>query len=168
MKNEKFETTIRKSGSQDKCFLVSWFPNSFVILPLALVLSAAQVGSAAPETNRSPEAVTLAMLKNIQENGFNSDARINAGLGGLWINWRAGSKPLLVNFNGSGAPDKIDPPRHDALTDFRYLHNLLAWKHQHPQDAQFDGELKKFDAIVKLEYAGTLDQRGWLYDELVD
>src|ERR1017187_5854537 len=106
MKNEKFGTTIRKPGSQDKRFLVSWFPNSFFILPLALVLSAARVGFAAPETNRSPEAVALAMLQNIQENGFNSDARVNGGLGGLWINWRTGSKPLLVNFKDSPPPSQ--------------------------------------------------------------
>lgn len=123
--------------------------------------------SADVQTN-SADAVALAMLKNIQENGFDSDPRINGGLGGLWINWRTGTKPLQVNFNGSGSPDKIDPPRHDLFTDFRYLHNLLSWKHQHPQDTQFDGEIKRFNAIVKREFANTHDQRGWLYDELMD
>jgi hypothetical protein len=112
----------------------------------------------------------LAMLNNIKENGLDSDPRINGGLGGLWINWRYGTSPLQMNFNGSGAPDgaKIDPPRHDELTDLRYLHNLLSWKHQHPQDQQFDGELKRFDAIVKREFANTHNERGWIYDELMD
>jgi hypothetical protein len=119
------------------------------------------------QTNTA-DTVALAMLKNIQENGFNPDPRINGGLGGLWINWRMGTKPLLVNFNGSGSPDKIDPPRHDELTDLRYLHNLLSWKHQHPQDTQFDGELKRFDAIVKREFTNTHNERGWIYDELMD
>ena len=119
------------------------------------------------QTNAA-DTVALAMLKNIQENGFNPDPRINGGLGGLWINWRMGTKPLLVNFNGSGSPDKIDPPRHDELTDLRYLHNLLSWKHQHPQDTQFDGELQRFNAIVKREYANTHNERGWIYDELMD
>jgi hypothetical protein len=123
---------------------------------------------AAGAAARSPDEVSLAMLKNIQENGFNSDPRINSGLGGLWINWRTDSKPLLVNFNGSGSPDKIDPPRHDVLTDLRYLHNLLSWQHLHPEDKQFDTETKKFMAIVKSEFAATHDQRGWLYDELMD
>src|ERR1039458_5587416 len=116
------------------------------------------------QTNAA-DTVALAMLKNIQENGFNPDPRINGGLGGLWINWRMGTKPLLVNFNGSGSPDKIDPPRHDELTDLRYLHNLLSWKHQHPQDIQFDGELKRFDAIVKREFANTHNERGWIRSE---
>jgi len=110
------------------------------------------------------------MLRNTQANGFNFDSRINGGLGGLWINWRSGTKPLQVNFNGSGSPDdpNVDPPRHDPLTDFRYLHNLLSWKHQHPQDAQFDGEIKRFTAIVKREFAQTHNERGWMYDELMD
>ncbi len=135
-----------------------------------IIVAVIAVVTAASATAGSPDAVALDMLKNIQENGFDSDPRINSGLGGLWINWRTGSKPLLVDFNGSGSPDgtKVEPPRHDPLTDFRYLHNLLSWKHQHPLDIQFDGELKKFDAIVKHEFAGSRDQRGWLYDELID
>ncbi len=140
---------------------------------LAAVVTSLTSVASAPNANRvaaprTANDVALAMLKNIQENGFNSDPRINAGLGGLWINWRAGTKPLLVNFNGSGSPDKIDPPRHDPFTDFRYLHNLLSWKHQHPHDKQFDAETKKFMTLVKSEFAGTHDQRGWLYDELMD
>ena len=139
---------------------------------LIAVLATLSNATVAPgETAKcTPESITLEMLRNIQENGFDADPRINGGLGGLWINWRTGSKPLQVNFNGSGAPDgpKVDPPRHDDLTDLRYLHNLLSWKHQHPQDSQFDGEIKRFTAIVKREFANTHNERGWMYDELMD
>src|ERR1035441_4009331 len=71
------------------------------------------------QTNAA-DTVGLAMLKNIQENGFNPDRRINGGLGGLWINWRMGTKPLLVHFNGSGSPGKIESPAQAQLTDLRY------------------------------------------------
>lgn len=96
--------------------------------------------------------------------------RQHDGLGGLWVNWRTGTQPLQVNFNGSGEPDgaKVSPPRHDPLTDLRYLHNLQSWKHQHPADTQFDDELKRYTAIVKRQFGNTTDERGWLYDELVD
>jgi hypothetical protein len=102
--------------------------------------------------------------------GFDANPKVNGGLGGMWINWRYGASPLEVNFNGSGKPDgpDIDPPRHDPLTDFRYLHNLLSWKHQHLRQTQFDGELTRYTAIVKHEFANSHDQRGWLYDELMD
>jgi hypothetical protein len=135
----------------------------------SLLLLVALAAPAAP-SKPTPESVTLDMLTNIKDNGFNPDSRINGGLGGLWINWRTGTRPLEVNFNGSGAPDgaKVDPPRHDELTDLRYLHNLLSWKHQHPQDTQFDGELKRFNAIVKHEFANTHNERGWMYDEIID
>jgi hypothetical protein len=123
---------------------------------------------AARAADNPAETIAHTMLQNLQQNGFDSDPRVNDGLGGLWINWRTGSRPLLVDFNGSGEPDKTGVPRHDPLTDFRYLHNLLSWKHQHPQDTQFDGELARYTAIVKHEFANSRDQRGWLYDELMD
>src|SRR5581483_3859623 len=85
----------------------------------------------------TPESITVAMLANLRDFGTNPAA--NHGRGGLWINWRTGTAPLQVNFNGSGEPDgpAVQPPRHDDLTDFRYLHNLLSWKHQHPAGTQF-------------------------------
>jgi hypothetical protein len=90
-------------------------------------------------------------------------------LGGLWINWRFGSKPLQTNFKGGGETDRPDEPlRHDVLTDFRYLHNLLLWNQAHPADHQFDPDTKLFRDIVKLEFANTRNERGWLYDELID
>jgi len=118
----------------------------------------------------SADGVILSMLANLRDNGFDPDPRINGGLGGLWINWRYGTRPLQVNFNGAGTPDgaKVDPPRHDELTDLRYLHNLLSWKHFHPGDTQFDRDLERYTAIVKREFANTHNERGWMYDELMD
>lgn len=141
-------------------------------LPKITCVAAALFAATAAEIPAAADAdpVVLAMLTNIRENGYNSDPRINGGLGGLWINWRTGTQPLQVNFNGSGEPDgaAVDPPRHDDLTDLRYLHNLYAWKHARPRDTQFDAEIARYTAIVKREFAGTHNERGWLYDELID
>jgi hypothetical protein len=114
----------------------------------------------------SPDAAVLEMLRNIQTNGLNEHA--NKGLGGLWINWRYGSKPFLVNMNGLGQPDAPGAQRHDVLTDLRYLHNLLLYKDQHPADRQFDEDIARFRRIVVTEFTGTHNERGWLYDELID
>jgi hypothetical protein len=83
--------------------------------------------AAGPRSSPTADEVILAMLRNIQANGFNPNKAINNGLGGLWINWGTGSRPLATNWNGSGRPDgpEVDPPRHDVLTDLRYLHALL-------------------------------------------
>lgn len=109
----------------------------------------------------------LDMLDTIKANGFDSDPSLNGGLGGLWINWRYGTQPLQVDFNGSGKTDVQSnvPLRHDRLTDLRYLHTLLEYKAQHLSDTQFDGEITKFTAIVKADLPGT-DDRGWVYDEI--
>lgn len=104
----------------------------------------------------------VAMLRNFQQNGSNPDGS------GLWINWRYGSQPLQVNLNGSGLPDGPEVKRHDVLTDLRYLHNLLLYRHVYPGDPQFDGETERYGRIVKREFAGTRNERGWLYDELID
>src|ERR1700685_2481368 len=114
-----------------------------------ITMAAGAILPAAKAADNPAQDIAYAMLQNLQQNGFDSDPRVNDGLGGLWINWRTGSKPLLVDFNGSGVTDKTSVPRHDPLTDFRYLHNLLSWKHQHPQDTQFDSELARYTAIVK-------------------
>jgi hypothetical protein len=117
----------------------------------------------------TPDAVILDMMTNIHENGLNPDPKINQGLGGLWINWRYGTNPLEVNFKGSGDTDGPgDKPRHDVLTDQRYLHNLLLYKHLHPQDTRFDADLDRFRKIVKIEFSGSHNERGWLYDEFID
>jgi hypothetical protein len=143
-------------------------------IPAILLLTAAAAASLAraadPPLPPAAEDVIRAMLQNIQHNGFNSHPRINNGLGGLWINWRTGSRPLATNFNGSGQPDgpQVDPPRHDVLTDLRFLHALRLYKHQHPRDAQFDGELARMTPIVKLEFDNSHNERGWIYDEFID
>jgi hypothetical protein len=139
-----------------------------------LLVTAALFGTstfaADPRPARTADEVILAMLRNIQANGFNPHKAINNGLGGLWINWRTGSRPLTVNWNGSGSPDgpEIDPPRHDVLTDLRYLHALLLYKHQHPRDTQFDADIARMTPIVKLEFTNSHNERGWLYDELIE
>lgn len=116
-------------------------------------------------------AVILAVLTNIQANGFDADPTINNGLGGLWINWRYGTQPLQTNLNGSGEPDDASdgaPVRHDRLTDLRYLHNLWQYAHLHPGDTRFADEISRYTAIVKAEFSPAHDDRGWLYDEFID
>jgi len=122
-----------------------------------LLLASAAALHAEPVHDRIVE-----MLQNFHENGLNSDGT------GLWINWRYGSHPTQVNLNGTGEPDRPGVNRHDVLTDLRYLHNLLLYKHVYPGDAQFDGDLARFEKIVKQEFANTRNERGWLYDELID
>ncbi len=100
------------------------------------------------------------MLDNIKQNGFNSQA---PG-GGLWVNWRYGTDPLQANINGSGIPGGLGAG-HDPLTDIRYLHNLWLYTSQNPGDTRYKSEIAKFTPIVKAEFAGTTDQRGWLFDE---
>ena len=112
--------------------------------------------------------IEIDILDNIQQNGWDNDPSINGVLGGLWINWRYGTNPLQVNFNGTASPDEIGgaPLRHDPLTDIRYLHNLWSYKSQNPNDTRFDGAISKFTALIKSEWANAHDaQRGWLYDE---
>jgi hypothetical protein len=122
-----------------------------------------------PLLHASNDAIVLDMLRNIHANGMNRSPAVNGGLGGLWINWRYGAKPPQTNFKGSGETDRPDEPlRHDVLTDFRYLHNLYLWKDQHPADHEFDSDLKLFRDIVGREFAGTKNERGWIYDELID
>ena len=115
------------------------------------------------------DRVVVDMMTNIRDYGLNPDPKINDGLGGLWINWRYGSKPLQVNFKGSGETDgPEDKPRHDVLTDLRYLHNLLLYKNLHPADTLFDADLERFRKIVRLEFGGSKNERGWIYDEMID
>lgn len=118
----------------------------------------------------SADGVILSVLENMRANGFNAAPSLNGGLGGLYINWRYGTLPLQTDFNGSGETDDSSgaSPRHDRLTDLRYLHVLLLYHHLHAGDTRFDGEIARYTAIVKAEFAGARDERGWLYDELVD
>lgn len=126
------------------------------------------VAPAIPANASEAKKVEIDILDNIQQNGWDDDSSINNGLGGLWINWRYGTKPLQVNFNGTAATDDSSgaPLRHDPLTDIRYLHNLWSYKSQNPSDTRYDSEITKYTAIIKTEWANAHDaQRGWLYDE---
>jgi autotransporter-associated beta strand protein len=123
--------------------------------------------SLAPLPLSQSDAEILAMLTNIRDNGFDNASNVNNGMGGLWINWRYGTSPLLVNFNGSGQPDgaAVNPPRHDQLTDLRYLHNLLWYKSRHILDKQFDADIARYTAIIKYEFNNSQNERGWILDE---
>ncbi len=119
------------------------------------------------------DALILDQLTNMQSFGTDSSSAVNNGLGGLWINWQYGSSPLRVNINGAGVPDNINPPRHDPLTDLRYLHNLLTYKSLHPTDTRFDGDISRYTKIVQADFASTsvakgANPRGWVYDEFAD
>ena len=39
---------------------------------------------------------------------------------------------------------------------------------QHLQDTKFDSELMKYTAIVKAEFSGQPDERGWVFDTLIN
>ena len=111
-------------------------------------------------------SIVVEVLQNIQSNGF--DALANGGQGGLWLNWRYGTDPLQTNFEAAGnANGSQVPPQQDRLADLRYVHALWVYKRQHPQDSQFDGELMTYTAIVKAEFSGHPDERGWVFDTLI-
>ncbi len=113
------------------------------------------------------EGIVVNVPKNIHTNGF--DGQANDGLGGLWINWRYGTQPLQTNFDDAGnAHGSSVPPRQDRLVDLRYVHTLWLYKRQHLDDVQFDGELMKYTNIVKHEFTNHPDERGWVFDTLVD
>ncbi len=114
--------------------------------------------------NTSIQSIEVDLLTNMKDNGFDSDAD---GPGGLWVNWRYGTHPLQTNINGTGEPDgiSVNLPRHDELTDLRYIHNLWSYKRQNPADTRFDEEIARYTPIIKREFAHSHNERGWLYDE---
>jgi len=112
--------------------------------------------------------IEVSMLDNIKANGFNSNPSINNGMGGLFVNWRYGTRPLQTNVNGTGEPDATSMhPRHDPLTDMRYLHNLWSYKRQNSSDTRYDNEIARYTPIVKAEFAHSRNERGWLFDEFM-
>jgi hypothetical protein len=121
-------------------------------------------------SNPTLDKATLDMLNNMKQNGYNSDASLNNGLGGLYINWRYGTNPLQTDVNGSGETDATSGAtlRHDPLTEARYIHNLWLYKSQHPNDSSFDSEIARYGQIVKQEFAGSHSEDGWLYDLFMD
>ena len=140
------------------------------LLLLALTLSSllfVKESQAQAAANPTPLVIEQSILSNMKQNGFDNSSSINGGLGGLWINWRYGTKPLQTNFNGSGKPDgsKVKPPRHDNFDDLRYLHALWLYKSQNPTDTQYNSEITKYTPIVKHEFASTNDLRGWIFDQ---
>lgn len=154
-----------------------------LLLVLAAISGCASASSQSASTHPTPtrisavqgqslsvDAVVQEVLQNIQTNGFNSNPAINNGLGGLWINWRYGTNPLQTNMQGNGTPDSpsLPQPRHDRLTDLRYIHTLWMYKTQHPSDHQFDNDITRYTAIVRADFASATDQRGWVYDEFID
>ncbi len=119
----------------------------------------------APPTDAA--SIVVDVLQNMQTNGF--DAQANDGLGGLWLNWRYGTEPLQTNFDEDGnANGSMIPSQQDRLADLRYVHALWVYKTQHPEDTQFDDELMKYTSIVKAEFSGHPDERGWVFDTLID
>lgn len=148
-------------------------PDKHKPLPTAIAVVSKSTLTAAPTSSpiTSLLGVEQSILDNIKQNGFDSNKSINHGSGGLWINWRYGTQPLQTDFNGTGKTDAASkmPLRHDILTDIRYLHSLWMYKAQHPGDTRYDDQIKQYTPIVKLEYAGSTNPRGWLYDEeLID
>src|SRR5882724_5448243 len=114
--------------------------------------------------------VELDIMNNIKAHGFHADPGINNGMGGLYINWRYGSNPLQVNVNGTGETDETSGAtlRHDDLTDLRYLHNLWSYKIENPGDTSFDSDMNRYTPIIKHEFEKTHNERGWIYDILID
>jgi len=111
-------------------------------------------------------SVVVDVLQNMQSNGFDQEA--NNGQGGLWLNWRYGTNPLQTNFDASGTANGSEiPPQQDRLADLRYVENLWLYKRQHPGDTEFDSELMRYTAIVKDEFSGHPDERGWVFDTLI-
>lgn len=102
------------------------------------------------------QAAVQDMLNNIKQNGYNPAQK------GLYINWRYGTSPLQTNLNGSNATDNT---RHDPLTDARYVHALWMYKKRYGS-TDYDSELARYEPIVKAEFAGSSNERGWLYDQL--
>ncbi len=162
-------------------------PRLYLLAVMTLIVIAATACSSQSHAHTQPTAVPpgggstptpisaddaiLTVLDNIKQNGYDSSKSVNNGLGGLWVNWRYGTNPLQSNFSGSGDTQNDvtgQTLRHDRLTDLRYVHNLWLYKSVHPSDTQFDGELQRYTRIVKSEFSSARDDRGWVYDELID
>jgi hypothetical protein len=134
-----------------------------------LLMSCFVIGASWAADNISSQRLAMAkdVLSNICKNGFNPEA--NDGLGGLFINWRYGSKPLLAN-NGrtlvrDGKVESSQESLHDRLTDLRYLRGLFLYKKYSPSDHTFDNDVAKYTGIVRADFPDGTDERGWVFDE---
>lgn len=131
--------------------------------------SPAIIATGQQPTSSAISNIEVSVLDNLKANGFDSNPNINNGLGGLLINWRYGTNPLQINVNGTGEPDdaSINPPRHDPLTEIRYIHNLWSYKHEKPSDTHYDSEIARYTPVIKAEFTDSHNERGWLFDEFI-
>ena len=152
-----------------------WFLASGGVVVFLLVLVSTALPSYAASrstltgTIPSIDAATIVInvLQNMQSNGY--DAQASGGQGGLWLNWRYGTDPFQTNFDATGTANGSQvPPQQDRLADLRYVQNLWLYKRQHPDDTQFDTELMKYTTIVKAEFSNHPDERGWVFDTLIN
>ncbi len=126
-------------------------------------------GSVSSEGIPSAESqVVNALLTTMRTEGYHADPAINHGLGGLYVNWRYNTTPLEANIVSGDSPTVASTNAHDPLTDLRYLHDLWIYKSEHPDNGSVDAEISRYTPIVKTEFSGIHDQRGWLFDELID
>lgn len=128
-------------------------------------------GSGSPLPAVSPgqtDVVVNALFTTMATEGHNPDPTLNDGLGALYINWRHGTNPLVVNVAGGGQPDPPGTHRHDPLIELRYLDDLWVRKSLHPDDATTTAEIARYTPIVQSEFAQPGDKRGWTYDLLMD
>jgi len=124
--------------------------------------------TSAPVAPGQTDMVVRALFTTMATEGHNPDPTLNGGLGALYINWRHGTNPLVVNIGGGDQPDPLGTHRHDPLTDLRYLDDLWVQKSLHPDDATAAAEIARYTPIVKSEFAQPGDKRGWTYDVLMD
>ncbi|GCE14701.1 hypothetical protein [Tengunoibacter tsumagoiensis] len=165
------QTCVRVPFSGNVILLCTFFTLLLQFVPVSDLLHLGVFSSRTTYAARtiSPQLMQTeqSIIMNIKQNGFNNGAGANNHPGGLWINWLYGSSPLQTNFDTNGKTDQQQglPLRHDPLTDIRYLNALWMYKSQYPTDTQFDDQIALYTPIVKLDYAQTDDERGWLYDE---
>ena len=130
---------------------------------LALTTAATPVltADAAPNPADPAQAEVLDLLANMRDNGY------NPAVNGMAINWRYGTDPLQINFNGTGQPDDDPSARHDQQVDLRYLEDLLHYRAQHSDDHQFDDDIARYTPIVQDELTQGVNPRGWVYFDLL-
>ncbi|SRR6266851_4713205 len=123
--------------------------------------SSAPASSSLPASSGKPSVDQIVLSTLQAERDFGADPVS----GGAYVNWRYG---VGVNYNGRFQPQTPTTYLgHDALTDLRFLHDLWLYTSTHPADHQFDASINRYTAVVKREFGGKADRRGWIYDELM-
>jgi len=159
-------------------FVSDQFNNRALFIIPTAVTPTPTPGSQAPGSSSSNTMSSLetTVLTNMQQDGIETLPNVNNGLGGLWINWQATASATTSNWTETpynectATPSDSctnNPPREDPLTDIRYLHNLYSYKNQ-TGSTSFDSQITTWNQITKTEYTNTRNQRGWIYDELID